>query len=102
MKQKVAAIVLLVLLGAAVFEYFRRPAVGPASAPTKNAKRRSVEGAPGPIVDQTALLTAQRLAKMPTTAEEKPFAEEALRLADKDMDLRYAAAEREAEEHPRC
>jgi small-conductance mechanosensitive channel len=51
-------------------------------------------------VDQTSLLTAQRLAKMPTSAEEKPFAEEALRLADHDMDLRYAAAEREAEDHP--
>src|SRR5258708_29327970 len=37
---------------------------------------------------------------MPTTAEEKPFAEEALRLADHEMDLAYAAAEREAEEHP--
>jgi small-conductance mechanosensitive channel len=98
MKQKVAAIVLLVLLGAAVFEYFRTGR--PASAPTKNAKRLSVEGAPGPIVDQTSLLSGQRLAKMPTSAEEKPFAEEALRLADKDMDLRYAAAEREAEEHP--
>jgi small-conductance mechanosensitive channel len=98
MKQKVAAIVLLVLLGAAVFEYFRTGRL--ASAPTKNAKRLSVEGAPGPIVDQTSLLSGQRLAKMPTSAEEKPFAEEALRLADKDMDLRYAAAEREAEEHP--
>ena len=98
MKQKVAAIVLLVLLGAAVFEYFRTGR--PASAPTKNAKRLSVGGAPGPIVDQTSLLSGQRLAKMPTSAEEKPFAEEALRLADKDMDLRYAAAEREAEEHP--
>jgi small-conductance mechanosensitive channel len=37
---------------------------------------------------------------MPTSAEEKPFAEEALRLADHDMDLTYAAAEREAEDHP--
>src|SRR5229473_8358609 len=98
MKQKVAAIVLLVLLGAAVFEYFRTGR--PANAPTKSAKTLSIEGAQGPIVDQTSLLTAQRLAKMPTSAEEKPFAEEALRLADHDMDLSYAAAEREAEDHP--
>jgi small-conductance mechanosensitive channel len=98
MKQKVAAIVLLVLLGAAVFEYFRTGR--PEGAPAKIAKPLAAEGPQGPIVDQTSLLSAQRLAKMPTSAEEKPFAEEALRLADHDMDLRYAAAEREAEDHP--
>jgi len=54
----------------------------------------------GPIVDQTPLLTAQRLAQMPTTAEELPFAQEALRLGDHDMDLAFAAAVRDAQEHP--
>jgi len=98
MKQKVAAIALLLLLGAAVYGFYRTGR--PSSVPTKSAKIASTEAAQGPIVDQTPLLTAQRLAKMPTTAEEKLFAEEALRLADKDMDLTYAAAEREAEEHP--
>ena len=98
MKQKVAAIALLLLLGAAVYGFYRTGR--PSSVPTKSAKIASNEAAQGPIVDQTPLLTAQRLAKMPTTAEEKLFAEEALRLADKDMDLTYAAAEREAEEHP--
>ena len=98
MKQKVAAIVLLVLLGAALYEFIRTGR--PASAPVKSARTISIESAQGPIVDQTPLLTAQSLAKMPTSAEEKPFAEEALRLADHDMDLTYAAAEREAEDHP--
>jgi small-conductance mechanosensitive channel len=98
MKQKVAALVLLVLLGAAVYEFFRTGR--PTSAPVKSVRTISIEGSQGPIVDQTSLLTAQQLAKMPTSAEEKPFAEEALRLADHDMDLRYAAAEREAEDHP--
>ena len=37
---------------------------------------------------------------MPTTAEELPFAQEALRIADHEMDLAYAAAERELDEHP--
>jgi small-conductance mechanosensitive channel len=98
MKQKIAALVLLVLLGAAVYEFFRTGR--PTSAPLKSVRTISIEGSQGPIVDQTSLLTAQRLAQMPTSAEEKPFAEEALRLADHDMDLRYAAAEREAEDHP--
>jgi len=97
-KQKVAAIVLLGLLSTAVFEFWRTGK--PASVRARTAKTAVTESAPSPTVDQTPLLTAQRLAKLPTTAEEKPFAEEALRLADHDMDLTYAAAEREAEEHP--
>ncbi len=37
---------------------------------------------------------------MPTTGEELSFAQEALRIADHEMDLAYAAAEHEIEEHP--
>jgi small-conductance mechanosensitive channel len=98
MKQKIAALVLLVLLGAAVYGFFRTGQA--ANTPKKSAKTSMAGPAQGPTVDQTPLLTAQRLAQMPTSAEEQPFAEEALRLADHDMDLTYAAAEREAEEHP--
>ena len=97
-KQKVTAITLLLLLGAAVYGFYRTGRQS--SVPAKSAKVASAGPAQGPIVDQTPLLTAQRLAKMPTSAEEKPFAEEALRLADHEMDLTYAAAERDAEDHP--
>src|SRR5260370_4820681 len=96
--QKIAATVLVALLGASVYGFFRTGRS--VHVPARNTKTAPIGPADGPIVDQTPLLTAQRLAKMPTTAEEKPFAEEALRLADHDMDLTYAAAEREAEEHP--
>jgi len=95
MKQKVAAIVLLMLLGVAVYELFL-----PESAPRKNTKLASAEPAQGPIVDQAPLLTAQRLAQMPTSTEEQPFAEEALRVGDHEMDLAFAAAVRDAEENP--
>src|SRR5260370_38799870 len=37
---------------------------------------------------------------MPTSGEEQPFAEEVLRLGDHEMDLAFAAAVRDAEEHP--
>jgi small-conductance mechanosensitive channel len=37
---------------------------------------------------------------MPTTADELPLAQEALRLGDREMDLAFAAAVREAQEHP--
>jgi small-conductance mechanosensitive channel len=97
-KQKVAAIALLLLLGVAAYGFYRTGR--PSGVPAKSANISLGGTAQGPIVDQKPLLTAQRLAKMPTSAEEKPFAEEALRLADHHMDLAYAAAERDAEEHP--
>jgi small-conductance mechanosensitive channel len=98
MMQKVAATALLVLLGAAVYGFFRTGQ--PVSAPAKSAKTVSDGPAQAPMVDQTPLLTAQRLAQMPTSKEEKPFAEEALRLGDHEMDLAFAAAVRDAEENP--
>src|ERR1700674_2710292 len=97
-KRKIAALVLLALLGAVAYGLFRTGQ--PASAPAVNAKASYGVAAQGPIVDATPLLTAQRLAQMPTTAEELPFAEEALRLGDHDMDLTFAAAGGDAQEHP--
>src|SRR5467141_1732522 len=97
-KRKIAAIVLLALLGAGAYGLFLTGQ--PASAPTINTKAAYGAAAQGPIVDQTPLLTAQRLAQMPTSPEELPFAEEALRLGDHDMDLAFAAAVRDAQEHP--
>jgi small-conductance mechanosensitive channel len=96
--QKIFAIVLVVLLGATAFGLFRTGQ--PAGAPETASKSTNESAAQSPAVDQTPLLTAQRLAKMQTSPEEQPFAEEALRLADHHMDLAYAAAERDAEEHP--
>src|SRR6266702_4450038 len=37
---------------------------------------------------------------MPRSEDEQPFAEQALETADRDMDVAYAAAKRELEEHP--
>jgi small-conductance mechanosensitive channel len=51
-------------------------------------------------VDQTPLFTTQQLVQMPTTADEQPFAQDALRLADQEMDLAFAAAVRHEEDHP--
>ncbi len=96
--QKIAAIVLLALLAAVAYGLFRTGQ--PASAPATSTKPASGTAAQAPMVDQTPLLTAQRLVQMPTSAEEKPFAEEALRLADHEMDLAFAAAVRDAEENP--
>jgi len=47
------------------------------------------------VVDQSTLWTARWLAQMPTTAEERQVAEDALHLADKEMDLAFATTVRE-------
>ena len=96
--QKIAAIVLVALLGAVAYGLFRTGQ--PASAPATSTQPAPGTAAQAPLVDQTPLLTAQRLVQMPTSAEEKPFAEEALRLGDHEMDLAFAAAVRDAEANP--
>src|ERR1700687_3394175 len=93
-KQRSAAIILLLLLGATVYALVR----------TRTAPPSLVAPVPNPtepeLVDQTPLQTAQQFAKMATSAEEKPFAEEALSLGDHEMDLAFAAAVQDAQEHP--
>ena len=94
-KQRAVAIVLLLLLGAAIFALVRtRDAIN------TQASKSSAAAEQAPLVDQTPMLTAQQFAKMPTSAEEKPFAEEALHLGDQEMDLAFAAAVRDAQMHP--
>src|SRR5216683_2021415 len=96
--QKIAALLLVALLGAVAYGLFRTGA--PAKAPVANTKTANGGPSQASLVDQTPLLTAQRLAQMATSAEEKPFAEEALRLGDHEMDLAFAAAVRDAEVNP--
>jgi small-conductance mechanosensitive channel len=96
-RQKIGAISLVLLLGGAVYGLIR-------TAQPPSGLRDTGGSVPGaaqaPAVDQTPIRTALKLAQMPTTAEELPFAQEALRIVDHEMDLAYAAAERALEEHP--
>jgi small-conductance mechanosensitive channel len=94
---KIAALAVVVLLVATGYGLFRtREPNSPATSDS------SVEGGTqaGSVVDQSTLWTARWLVQMPTTAEERQVAEDALRLADKEMDLAFATAVREAERHP--
>ena len=93
-KQRAAAIILVLLLGATVYALVRTRE----AAPNSKAPNASAAAQQAPLV--TPLLTAQQFAKMPTSAEEKPFAEEALHLGDQEMDLAFAAAVRDAQMHP--
>jgi small-conductance mechanosensitive channel len=94
--QKTIAVVLVLLLAAAGYGIYRT--ASPVAVPPRSARAATLQGQP--LVDQSALFTAQRLAQMPTSEEEKPFALEALRLGDQEMDLAFATAVREAAEHP--
>ena len=97
-RQRSAALIILLLLGLTIYALIRTRAAAPNSiAPTTTAVANPAEPA---LVDQRPLQTAQLFAKMPTTAEEKPFAEQALALGDKEMDLAFAAAVLDAQEHP--
>jgi small-conductance mechanosensitive channel len=97
-KQRTVALILVLLLGATIYALLRTGA----SAPNSIAPTTTTESNPGEpeLVDQRPLKTAQQFAKMPTTVEEKPFAEQALALTDKEMDLAFAAAVLDAQEHP--
>jgi small-conductance mechanosensitive channel len=96
--QRSAAILLLLLLGATVYGLIRTGAPAPKSlAPTTTHVANPTEPE---LVDRRPLQTAQQFAKMTTTAEEKPFADEALALGDKEMDLAFAVAVLDAQQHP--
>lgn len=54
------------------------------------------------VVDQSSLVIAEQLVHMPTTADERRFAEDALRTADNEMDLAFAQAVRRTFSQPRA
>jgi small-conductance mechanosensitive channel len=61
---------------------------------------RNAGNQPTALVDQRPLQTARKLAAMASTPEERDFANEAVRVADYEVDLAFADALREATEHP--
>jgi small-conductance mechanosensitive channel len=66
--------------------------------PTRASKSASKQ--PTSLVDQRPLQTARKLVALASTPEERDFANEALRVADYEVDLAFADALREATEHP--
>jgi len=53
-----------------------------------------------PLVDEQPLQTARAMAALVSSLEERGFADEALRLADHELDLAFADALRDATNHP--
>ncbi|MCU1269319.1 MAG: LigA [Acidobacteriaceae bacterium] len=96
-KQKIATLAVVVLLIATGYGLFRTRGQSKTSA---SSNPTDGESQAGPVVDQSTLWTARWLAQMPTSAEERQVAEDALHLGDKEMDLAFATSVREAAQHP--
>jgi mechanosensitive ion channel-like protein len=92
-KTILVALVALVILSTYALIRTGRESVAPNGAAASSAEQAT-------SVDQTTFLTAQALARMPTSAAEVRFAEEALQLGDQDMDLAFASAVLDATRHP--
>src|ERR1041385_2438679 len=72
----------------------------PSGPPVRSTSRRNPADRPI-VVDQTSLITAEQLVRLPTTPDERSFAQDALRLADQEMDLAFAQAVRAIANQPK-
>ncbi len=90
-----AALIVLIVLAVVALVLTRE-----SGQPTPASGQPQRAGADQPTIDQSPLQTAQVLAQSASTAEERQFAQEALRLADHEVDLAYNTALREAGSHP--
>ena len=94
----VVALLLLATLAASVYGWWRTaPASGLVPRASGTASRDDGRRS---IIDPTALQTARRILPLATTPEERHLAESAVEKADHLLDLAFAAALREATEHP--
>ncbi len=101
--QKILAALLLVLLAVTGYGLWAtRPPASATPVGALSAIPQSESTAPGslPVIDESTLLTAQRLARFAATPEEVPLAQTAVQLADHELDLAFAGALRHLEAHP--
>src|SRR6516164_2626598 len=96
--QNITALILVLLLGATVVGLLRTGNGTRTAAPTGKNKHAAADNVL--LVDETPLKTAQLLAQQAGTPEESDLAKEALRIANRELDLAYDAARHELKEHP--
>lgn len=96
--QKIAAAVLVLLILGTLYGIWRTHEVeAPLELQGKVVKQPAAQKS---VVDQSPLKIAQQLAQLALTPEEKSFAQEALRLADFEVDLTFDTALHDARLHP--
>jgi Mechanosensitive ion channel len=98
--QLIAALVLLALVGFTLYgiRHTAQPGL-PAATFIKDPANTSAPS-PATVVDQTPLKTAQKMAQLAALPEERILAQEALRLADYEVDLAFDSTLHEALLHP--
>jgi Mechanosensitive ion channel len=94
--KQIATIILVLLLGVIVYGWFRTGGSRTHVIVTVEPSRAAHAAA----IDQSSLDATRSLVQMPTSADELPLAQEALRLGDREMDLAFAAGVADAREHP--
>ena len=95
--QQTAAVVIFVLAGLTIYGFWATRQPLPQVTTGKTNSSVSSERS---LVDQSPLKTAQQLAQLAALPEERTLAQQALRLADYEVDLAFDAALRRARLHP--
>jgi small-conductance mechanosensitive channel len=95
--QKIAAGLIALLIGLSIYGFL--VSRGSEEAQRERAARKAREASRS-LVDQSPLKTAQQLAQLAATHSERALAQEALRLADLEVDLTFDSALHEALLHP--
>ncbi len=97
--QKMAAAVLVMLLAAVGYGLWTTsPAASSVRAQRAAAKAPAASALP--VIDQNTYLSAKRLARLASTAEEQSLAQSAVQLADHELDLAFSGAIHHIEAHP--
>jgi small-conductance mechanosensitive channel len=100
--QRIAASALAVLLLLTVYGLWttRAPPLTAAQQVQPQTTAANPPSSAMPVIDEGTLLTAQRLARLANTPEEVPFAQQAVQLADDELDVAFTAAMQHLEAHP--
>ena len=96
--KRLGMVALLALLGATIIGVLSTS--GDAGLPATQGPATGGSTGGESLVDQSPLKTAQRLAALATTPDEQRLAQEAMRIADHEVDVAFAEALRQAAEHP--
>ena len=95
LRHRLTLLVLLALIGSAVVGLMLTSHVPPSDI--SSDMRRAAHGGKGLWVDQRPLQTAQKVAALAATREERGAARDALRVADHEVDTAFASALQEAD-----
>jgi small-conductance mechanosensitive channel len=98
--QKIAAVAIVICLAATAYGLWETRERDTLTPTAVQKAQKQAAASQILIVDQTPLKTAQQLAALATTRDERDLAKEAMRLADYEVDVAFDTALHEARLHP--